>query len=674
LQCGLSTQLKFARENIDQDHQARLKMFQDAIDNPKSNDSLRRAAKERISHEMKRYSKLDVSPENLLKYMKGEHGDTNMASGFAEAYISSPDPIVGGFQSFLKTNLYEVDAIYRKIDNAMSGELEPQYQKAGVNRSRVAELGKQIVFIDHKIGYKDGKPFKDEVVTLLHEFKDYRYDLSTADYNIDQAKLAGDEPKRLKLIADKEKLLNTYFNREYVDAYYKLQDIWKTDLGMKAYDKRMDIIKTINDIEEHLAKDPLPREEELNEIKAKWREYSQLGSPTDLNGDLKTGEDLAISKLIKEYNTSSRNFYEWSEKPGLFETRYSDLVNSMVEDGLSKEASDAKMNQWLGENLKQTLTQDFYTDRKKILNRVAEILSKIPDAQRKELEISPLWESIIDMVKGFRDDDGQPLGEELTNEKIAKIKGVQKQIIDAQKAYTKISGLSEDDQEELNTLFYVRDQNGKFTTDQKERVTELLTKKAKIKEYISAMEFSELTKLFIDLNDLQKKVPTDSYIDVLNNWLSKMDEPPMTKDNVDDILDFHNIHRLRDKSAEFSQWFGRNHLDIEKWNPDDNEMEPAFQRLYIWNRIVPNNPKYYKTYTLCTGQTLAGTPTNEYYYRRVKDEYRTGYDPTTGKVNLKVGEHVDNKGYILPKTRTEHGSCRSISYMTLKRIWLVQWI
>jgi hypothetical protein len=111
-----------------------------------------------------------------------------------------------------------------------------------------------------------------------------------------------------------------------------------------------------------------------------------------------------------------------------------------------------------------------------------------------------------------------------------------------------------------------------------------------------------------------------------------MDEPPITKDTAEDLLDYTNIARLRAKNAEFNTWFGKNHLDIEVWNKITHEMEPGYQRIYIWNQIKPNNPKYYKTYTLSDGTVLPGTPTTEYYSRRVKDEYRTGYDATTEEI------------------------------------------
>ena len=34
---------------------------------------------------------------------------------------------------------------------------------------------------------------------------------------------------------------------------------------------------------------------------------------------------------------------------------------------------------------------------------------------------------------------------------------------------------------------------------------------------------------------------------------------------------------------------------------------------------------------------------------RVKNKYKTGYNPQTGEVELKVGEHIDNRGQSLPR-------------------------
>ena len=162
----------------------------------------------------------------------------------------------------------------------------------------------------------------------------------------------------------------------------------------------------------------------------------------------------------------------------------------------------------------------------------------------------------------------------------------------------------ENDQDRLSELFDIKLKNGMLTAEQVEEVTELFGKKSIITVFITKFEFAELNKKFDELRALQSKVATDSYVDVMNNWLSKMDEPPITKDTAGDLLDYNNILRLKNKSAEFADWFHKNHLDIEVWNKDEHEMDPGYQRLYIWNQIRPNNPKYYETYILSVSTSL----------------------------------------------------------------------
>lgn len=643
----LGTYLKDVRFDIQRKHQEMLATYEEDL--AKGNQS----AQSFIDKENKAFERLDLSDANLLKYLKGEMGDANWFSGVFEAYISNGDPIIGGFMGFLKTNLYSVQGEIRNFDNDFRNELNEDYKKAGINRKNPSELGKQTTFIDKVLEFVDGVATESQRITILNQFKDYRYDIDILEHKINIARATENKDDLAQLIKEKEELQNNYMHRQYIPEYYKLRDIWKTDIGAKAYAKRREILEDITERQDSLTDKPGERDDELKAIELLWREYSQLGTLSDLNGNMKKGEDLEIAEVIKEYNEQAKEFSGSVEIPNLFETRYNEYKQSLLDDGIKELSPEykIKLRNWLNNNTQNKLTQSFYDDRQKILDRVSEILSKLPDAERKEVEVSAGWLSIIDQTKGFRDNNGQPIGSDMSEDKVAEIKKIQEDIIIAQRKYAKLSGLSADDADRLNELFTIK-KSRSWTEEEREEIKELTDRKAAVKNSISKLEFIELFQLFDDLRTLQSKVPTNYYLEIMNTYLSKADHNLIDSNNAEDFLS-ENLDDLLNENPEFAKWFEKNHIQKERWDKDAKEMKPYFERLYVWNRIQPNNPKYIEQYELSDGTTLLGIPNNSYFRRVVKQQYHTGYNSLTQKVELKTGVHTDNKGHFLPKTVNE---------------------
>lgn len=642
----LNETLGGVRDEIKADHLAKVAVLEEAVRNGVQ------GAQNRLDDEIKKFQRFDLSEENLLRFIRGEMGDTNAFSGFLEAYISSPDPIIGGYAKLLNTHMYAVQARVRKIDQDMRRELDPHYKAAGVDRGDPAALGKQLSMLDKTLDFENGNPIEGQTITLMNQFKDYRYDVDLLNYKITRAKAENNEDELIQLRRELKQLEADYFHREFVDEYYQLQDIWKTDIGGKAREKRQEILNDIADIQDTLSNDPDTRVAQLAEINDKWKEYSQLASLYNLAGELKTGEAKDIAEVIREYNEKSKPFYEWKEIKGLFNFRYNEAKQTLLDDGIKEGSAEfaQRMQDWVTNNTRVSLNQKFYEDRKVIIDRIAKILSVLPDADRKEMEIGPLWEKIIDLTKGYRDEDGQPVGSDIDPVRMEKIKTLQEEIIEAQKNYAKLSGLSENDSELLSQLFALK-QKGPLTADQRDTLAQLLATKSELKEKLGNFQSAELFKLFDDLKALQSKQPTDYYLETVNQFLSDANSTlVLTTANADDFLSVPNLDTMLNANPKFKDWFQRNHVIKDKWNQFSNMMEPTWERIYVWNRIVPNDPKYYERYQLQDGSYIAGVPNKEYFRRQVKSEFKTGYDAATGKVKRVVGLHVDNKGNWLPKT------------------------
>lgn len=652
----MGTMLSEAKEATETRFASELKQMEDwlAKEEKAGNKKGINSAKNRLEDVRKEMKKFDLSDENLERWISGENGDINTFTAFLESAISSGDPIIGGFMAWVKTSMYAIQGKVRNIDVSMRDELGPLMKAAGIDRGKVSVLGSMVTHLDQQLSFKDGEPVMESVITLLSPHKNYQYVGELFKYNIQKEERSGDKAARLAVIQEKEVHEAQYMNREFIDEYYKAQDIYKTPEGIIAKDALKAKYDAIS-LSESLAKDSDSEDEveqRLEYIKILQKDIQQLGSLLDLNGNTKNAEDTKIAQTIIAYKEASRKFYKYTEKPGLFETKYNQFKHKLeLEDILENtEEFDDRLAEWVSDNMKVSLKNDFYEDRQAILDRVAELLSKLPDSLKKELEVSGYWKDIIEMSKGFRDEDGQPMGADMTLEKVAKIKALQEKIIEAQNKYTKLNGLTGAESEELANLFQINTDGGKLSTEERATIKELLAKKSTVKASISELESTELFDLFQKLKDLQSKVPTDYYLEIANNWTSKLVEPAFTASNTEKMLDADNMNRMMAKDEDFKEWFLNNHILKQKWSKNLDEFVPYYEKLYIWNKIVPNDPKYFHTYKLSTGKQLLGTPTNEYFTRTVKDEYKTGYDKTTKEVNPEVGVHIDNKGNWLPLT------------------------
>jgi hypothetical protein len=159
-----------------------------------------------------------------------------------------------------------------------------------------------------------------------------------------------------------------------------------------------------------------------------------------------------------------------------------------------------------------------------------------------------------------------------------------------------------------------------------------------------------LSALYSELSKLQSKVATDYYVELANEKIQQVrfNNPEMNSvlfksvnnRTADLLLQPTIVNPLLKASPEFKAWYEANHVQVNRFDYSTGEEVTKYQRLFAWNRNVPAK-EFVKTTELSTGEIVQGVPKREFFYARVKDQYRTK------KV---VGETVDNRGYWLPKT------------------------
>ena len=378
----------------------------------------------------------------------------------------------------------------------------------------------------------------------------------------------------------------------------------------------------------------------------------------DLNGKLKTGDEEKIAARLREYRDASRELFEDKLRTGVFENAYMEYLQELRDKGVAEEPDipdsvwNQKIQEWKDANTRQVIKSEFYEKRNEILAQIKQILSKLSDAERKAIDQGVVWEKIIAITSGYRDADGQINGAELSEGQLKEIKTLQEELQRIRSGSVKTNGLTADENQLYYALLKKRQQIG-LTAEEKKQYTELFNKKIKAVK-LTRNEQKALDTLYEALGEMSTHNATEYYVDIMNNWLSKLDTTKhpgtpksITQVTADELLDYDLINNLLIQDKEFKKWFQANHILREYKDKNGNNIR-EYVRTYAWNVVTPTDSTMYESYDIVDKEgnitTIQGLPARKYYSRQVKLEYRT---------ERTVGVTIDNMGHPLPKSREE---------------------
>lgn len=610
-----------------------------------------------------------ITPEMIEKALKGELKDLNFANAYLEGYGYSPDPVVGGLALFVKDSITEVEAKAQSNFNVSAQILKPLLDKVGYNPNDPGKIG-EMLGQKEKVGHvnlETGEFEEREVWRFINEFSgadlvrdQFLFKIKEASNKYGETGSEADKKTLADIQAEWETHRRKYFNSEYTEDFYKAYDLLKKDaIGKETSMKMNDLYDDLNLLSGQLS---VANTNEIldiaDQIEVIRRQIKQLSSMYDIVGNLKTGKELAIAQRLQEFNKAVEPLYHSEEIPGAFESALQAYEQKLLDEGKkvgSLEYDDLK-SKWLEKNTRIAIKDNFWTKMNMISKVIKDILSSIPQQEALNFEIDQAYQVIKDMVKGNRDESGQPIGGELSPEKQEKVRLAQERINEARNQLNNMSGLTKSEQEEIQSImakFHIP--RYKLSKKESLRLTELLSKQGKLR--LDKIQRAELNSLFSELDDLRTKEPTDSYVDTVNSFLDGMNS-----EIIYDILGTLNIDKgnaylvsneeIADKlftlSPEFEEWFQRNHTIKEGVDWETQAPKITWERTYAWNVIKPREDKYYDKTSVknAAGQTVVidGLPSLKYFKRLVKDEY------ITKKID---GVTVDNRGYWLPKTMAQ---------------------
>lgn len=674
------------------EQKARIEELQKAYD---ANKSL--ALGKKLEKEKDLLRRYELTDETIAKYLAGEMGDTNYYSMYLESYTSNPDPIVGTFTNWFLKHKFRAQVRAQERLTKFENNISKIYKKLGFTPKDFQKVAENLVQRETTFDKieKDGKTSSYGVYKFINQYGDDNTGLGwDLEYNRlreekessrarmyfplrspGYEKMSGEEEYREKSRLFEQFKLDYMFDEEG-DKVREARLFWfRDDLTHEAKMKQEEIFNKIrkNSFTDISKDESL---EKADENRAQWREYRQLSSLTDKYGQPKTGRDLEIAKTIQEYRQKYGNLYEQVEIKGMFEANAlsfrSQTVDALIAAGTYQTEAEAvkspefreKINNWYRDNIRVTLNESFYDKRKAITDRISAITSKIDnEAAKRQLDIGEKWKNILEILKGYRDDDNQPIGTDLVDSQIKAVKDLQEDIDGIKETYNRLNGISDEEAEEYFGYFNTLQIGLRLSDEQYQRYKEL---DAKTKLKLSPEDRAELNRAFDDLKALQSKISTPYYVDKVNDWLatsgSKM---RITQLDSENILNPRIIHPILNQNPDFQKWWSQNHLLKEKWDASVQNVTQSYERLYIWNRIIPNEDLFktllekgdFEGLVNYKSPNIEVKKSQEYYYRRLKPEFVNKRSKDTEWVTH------DNRGNWMPKPTLDSATPEQKKYM-----------
>lgn len=619
---------------------------------------------------------IEISPEKIEGLLKGQMGDANFFNSYLEGYLYNTDPVIGGLALYTKNKLNEVMVTAQQKFQDFKGDMQPLMDAIGVNPHNIGKFGEMMGFKDlvGKFNPETGEIEERNVWTLLNKFKGHRLDLSRAKDAVDKAQLdysasGSDQDKRILIdaVAKRKQLLRDYFHQEYVTEFYdRDKALVQGDddvVGNEAAYVRDNIFERMNALTDN-AKTESDNLVIGPQLDALWSEYRQLHSLYYPDGTAKIDDpsngkfDKSVAQRLRRYREESRKYYEWRLRAGVFENALKNYEQELIESGIVNEdgeeggAFDVARQAWIDKNTRTVTKQEFYEYRQRLLDKIAKIQSKLPDAAKKEIDQTGSWEKILDLTSPFKDDDGQTKGTEMSTASLAQLKKAEEEIQKMRRNYRTRSGITPVQSARLAEI-HKKDEADVTQQDRDEMFAIYAEKK---KFGLSETEIVALDALYEELGNISSREATAYYTDIMNGWLSLLDTTYMhsqyntheiTAESADALLEPRIIDSLLGQNAEFDKWFTANHIQKDFF--DENATPPAmavkWARTYAWSVVKPTNQEFMETTEIVNSkgeaETIAGLPGLKYYVRVVAPEFRT---------ERIVGETVDNQGNWLPKT------------------------
>jgi len=629
-----------------------------------------------ILEEIKDYNKNKVTEQSVDEYLRGHVQDVGLAGAILNPTGNIND-LLGAYIKYTKNKILDAEVKTQQENMKFVESITPMLNAVGWDPNKTTDLADKVLYTDAKgIINEQGDVEKYEVYAYLDKFKNWEFDEAVLKGALKKAQLKGDKMQIKSSMAAIRDFERDFKVRRYTDDVYKVQDIWLQDntvydpttkkeitipaeVSLEAYNERkaaMDDLSTYASSSEFTTMDDLL---EFTPSAAAKVKYNNLFNLYDNDGNYKQGVELQKVLVRRYYRQESRKFNEPVSNLDRFQKDYEHFINNELASlGITADATperfEAEIKKFMEKNTRTAYTDEYYQEKEELLKEINAINEKAKGAEISK-KLASLYEQRYNITNRVTDKDGEPNGTELGMESLKKLKAIEEEIVKLNDEFDKKTGLSKDDAYKLR--YYEEKIIGagkasQMTPEQKAEYQSLVANKTAFG--LSEQELVYLRTKFKKLAELTDNVATDYYVDSFNTALGELDIEPLTMATADEWINSEKVLKARAENPRFSEWFDRNHYEKNVFSPELGMYETRFFRTKAWTASKPANPKYFKRITVkdpVTGKEriIDGVPIAKYSYTKIKDKYKTGYNPKTGKVELEVGKHIDNRGNFLPK-------------------------
>ena len=605
---------------------------------PQEKSAISKGAENALNKVIKEYKGVDITPEKIRAELVGETSNMNWLNAYLEGYSASQSLISGPFFAYLKNKYAEVDAQAASISADMINELQPYLKN--LSKNEILLLGKAVAFEDTVADLDDkGELASRKVWSYLNQFQNYRYDLSKLEYTLAKANESKDQDAIRKAYMELRQFKRDYMWQKYDKSFYDVEyDVYdKNDVTRDALREKEILLNELK-----IERTPLQTEQDrfnsYSKIRALERQLKELSKLTYEDGTDKIDDpsrniyDKTKALTHKEYNERIKKFYEYNLIEGEFQRALQSFESSLIAEGLAQDEIDKRLNEWLDQNTRVEFSEQYFVDKQNAINALEYFIStKFPAGARNQ-RVVDIHRQISDLLILSRDPSGQIDISVLSKETRTLIKDLQEEIIQIQKDQVNASGLSSNEWARYN---YLSKKPSMLTPTESDEYAFLRDKLDSIG--LNKTDKETYYRLLGDISELTSKKPTQDYIDTINYWLSgKLGLAELDEEGAEKLTEKNTADYYMSLDGDFRDWFLDNHVVRE------NKDGEYYERVYIWNRIQPDE-KYLKktTVELSDGskRTIDAVPGSRFYKRSVKKEFMTLKTDDWSKY---VGVYIDN--------------------------------
>ncbi len=639
--------------------------------------------------EVNQYFVKRLNRDTITDYVEGKTEDIGFITSLFTPYMNIDDPI-GSFARYVKTKLSEAETMSLRQANDIANKLVPILNKFGYNPNSTGQLGEALLTIDKVGSTNDKGEFEEyEVYRFLNRYGNgWQADRDRLKYNFDKAREGGNKEEIQEAIRQLWDFDAKYMTRKYKDAYYDKQKIW-TQENEVINPKTKEVLKVSKKlateafIEKQKAQDTMNmyknREKGEGEdlyafttADAAKAEYEALFNPYDDNGKLKTGDDLLKTLLRIKYRENTRGFYEYVADEQRVQEDLAEFIKELELKGITEDQTPEEYKQemsfFIKKNFRMSFSDVYFKKRKEIFDKLNQLNNRTGKVSPVAQELAELYSQRFRLANQITDVNSLPFGDRYSSEQRDLMKKLEERIIELQTKYDQNSGLSVEQLARLEEYKQKIQKGIDLTSEEDDEFTTLVNIKSD--SGLSPTEYQMQRDLLAELGEMTTREVTEYYIRTFTSVLGETTADPVDVTKIDEWINSPNLDIATGQNPEFKKWFEQNHF--QKTIYQKGKPKQIWVPTRLWTYSKPSDPSYYKVTTLTnplTGKSIKiqGVPSSKYSYQKVKREYRTGYNPLTDKIELRVGIEVDNRGNFLPNINATDRKYISKEYEDLEK-------